>query len=91
MISLSQNRKSCNHSIEKSDIFALGIMLVEMIFGDRDLGKQIFDYENCELKLQFLLEKLVRIREEYSEYNDTIYDMFIGMLEIEEEDRFGFQ
>ena len=91
MISLSQNRKTSQHSTEKSDVFALGIMLVEMIFADHELGQQIFDCENCELKLQFLLEKLIRIREEYQEYNDTIYDMFIGMLEIEEEDRFSFQ
>lgn len=32
MISLSQGKNSPKHHVEKSDMFAFGIMLVEMIF-----------------------------------------------------------
>lgn len=37
MISLSQNRRIPKHTSEKSDVFALGIMLIQMMFGDREL------------------------------------------------------
>lgn len=53
-----------------------------MMFGDRELEETVFDYGNFELKLQPLLAKLLQIREEYHEYNDAIYSMFLGMLEI---------
>ena len=35
MISLSQGKTLPKHNPEKSDIFALGIMLVEMIFQEK--------------------------------------------------------
>jgi hypothetical protein len=61
MISLSQGKTVPKHSIEKSDVFALGIMLVEMIFQEK-LGC-MFDYQNFEISLKPLLEKLYMIRQ----------------------------
>ena len=53
MISLSQNRRKPKHNPEKSDIYALGIMLVEMVFQDK--LDEIFDYDNYEIRLNPLL------------------------------------
>lgn len=60
-MSLSQGRNLPKHTPEKSDVFALGIMLVEMIFQEK-LG-YIFDYQNFEINLKPLLEKLFHIRQ----------------------------
>lgn len=67
------------------------MILIQMMFGDQELEEQVFDYSTYELKLQPLLAKLLQIREEYQEYDDAIYNMFLGMLEIDENDRFTFQ
>ena len=58
MISLS--RPTMNYDGEKADVFALGIMLVEKIFGQSlDV---MYDYENFEIRLNPLLEKINRIK-----------------------------
>lgn len=61
MISLSQGRRIPRCDPYKADVFALGLMLVEIVFDD-PLGK-IYDYENFEIRLNPLLEKLQLIRE----------------------------
>jgi len=53
MIALSQNRQNPNYNTSKADIFALGIMLMEVIFGE-DL-EYIYDYHNFEIKLNPVL------------------------------------
>lgn len=60
-MSLSQGKSIPKHSAEKSDVFALGIILVEMIFQEK-LGF-MFDYQNFEISLKPLLEKLYMIRQ----------------------------
>jgi len=52
-------------------------MLVEMMFQEKI--DEIFDYQNFEIHLKPLLEKLYLIRQQYG---DNIYEMFIAMLEI---------
>ena len=86
MISLSQNRRIPKHNAEKSDMYALGIMLIEMI--SQNSLEEIFDYDNYEIRLNSLLEILLSIREQHG---DKVYQMFIGMLETEEADRFTFE
>lgn len=86
MISLSQGRTIPKHNAEKSDVYALGIMLVEIIFQEKLY--EIFDYDNYEIRLNPLLGKLLQIRQAYG---DAIYQIFIGMLETEEADRFTFE
>lgn len=56
-----------------------------MIFQEK-LG-HIFDYDNFEINLKPLLEKLFRIRQEYG---DQIYEVFLSMLEIEDSQRATF-
>ena len=58
MISLSQENPNPKIDMEKVDVFALGIMLVEIIFVDKLSG--IYDFENYEIRLNPLLEKLQR-------------------------------
>lgn len=53
MISLSQGRRIPKHNAEKSDMYALGIMLIEII-SQKDLS-EIFDYDNYEIRLNSLL------------------------------------
>lgn len=60
MIAFSQGRASPRYDASKADVFALGIMLVEIIF--QELLGFIYDYENFEIKLNPLLEKLQRIK-----------------------------
>jgi hypothetical protein len=60
MIGYSQNRPNPKYNPVKADVFALGLMLVEIIFGE-DLS-YIYDYQNFEIKLNPLLEKLQRVR-----------------------------
>ena len=78
MISLSQNRRMPKHNAEKSDMYALGIMLVEII--SQQSMEDIFDYDNYEIKLNSLLEILLQIRQQYGE---QVYQLFIGMLETD--------
>ena len=63
MIGLSQNRPSPKYDPMKADVFTLGIMLVEIIF--REELSFIYDYDNFEIRLNPLLEKLQRIKEEF--------------------------
>lgn len=86
MISLSQNKRIAKHNVEKSDVYALGIMLVEII--SQQNMEEIFDYDNFEIRLNSLLEVLLQIRQQYG---DQVYHLFIGMLETEEADRFSFE
>lgn len=86
MISLSQGRQVAKCDWIKSDMFALGIMLVEIIFMEQ-LG-YIYDYQNYQIRLNPLLEKLQKIKENFGE---EVASLFVGMLEIEEEDRYDFQ
>lgn len=86
MIAFSQNRPNPKYNTAKTDVFALGLMLVEIIFGES--LADIYDYQNFEIRLNPLLEKLQRIKEEFGE---EVASMLIGMLEIEEEDRLDFQ
>ena len=86
MISLSQGKRVAKHDEEKSDVYALGIMMVEIIFQEK--LNDIFDYDNYEIRLNSLLEKLLAIR---NDAGDDIYELFIGMLETDEADRFTFQ
>jgi len=53
MIALSQNRQNPYYNTSKADVYALGIMLMEVIFGE-DLG-YIYDYQNFEIKLNPVL------------------------------------
>lgn len=85
MIAYSQNRAVPKCDPVKTDVWALALLLVEIIFGDN--LAYIYDYQNFEIKLNPLLEKLQRIREEFG---DEVAALFISMLEIEEEDRFDF-
>jgi len=77
MISLSQNRQVAKCDPIKADMFSLGIMLVEIIFQEE--LSFIYDYENFEIKLNPLLEKLQQIKEHFGE---EVASMFVGMLEI---------
>lgn len=56
-----------------------------MIFGES--LSEIFDYENFEIKLKPLLVKLNTLRQEFG---DELYDIFLKMLELDEEQRIGF-
>lgn len=53
MIGFSQNRPNPKYNPIKTDVFALGLMLVEIIFGE-DLSA-IYDYQNYEIRLNPLL------------------------------------
>jgi hypothetical protein len=61
MVALSQNRAAPRHSAEKADVFALGVMLIEIVFQEK-LGA-MFDYARFEIALRPLLEKLFMIRQ----------------------------
>lgn len=52
-------------------------MLVEMVFQEK--LSHMFDYQNFEISLKPLLEKLYMIRQEYG---DQVYEMFLAMMEI---------
>lgn len=65
MIAFSQNRPNPKYNTAKTDVFALGLMLVEIIFGES--LTDIYDYQNFEIRLNPLLEKLQRIKEEFGE------------------------
>ena len=43
MLSLSQNKRNPKHDPEKSDVFAFGLMLVEIVFGEPITS--IYDFE----------------------------------------------
>ena len=77
MIGFSQNRSNPKYDPLKADVFSLGMMLVEIIF--REELNFIYDYENFEIRLNPLLEKLQRIKEEFGE---QVAALFVGMLEI---------
>lgn len=53
MIAYSQNKPNPKYSQVKADVFALGVMLVEIIFGEN--LSYIYDYHNFEIKLNPLL------------------------------------
>jgi hypothetical protein len=61
MIGFSQQRPNPKYDPIKTDVFALGLMLVEIVFKE-ELGF-IYDYQNFEIRLNPLLEKLQRIKE----------------------------
>ena len=75
MIAFSQGRQNPRYDAIKADVFALGIMLVEIIFQEQ-LGF-IYDYQNFEIRLNPLLEKLQRIKDEFGE---DVASLFVGML-----------
>lgn len=77
MIALSQNRGNPVYNLEKADVFALAMILVEIIF-QQDLA-EIYDFENYEMRLNPLLDKLKLIKENFGE---EVASLFIGMLEI---------
>ena len=77
MICYSQGRQTPKYDKIKADIFAFGIMLVEIIF--KEELESIYDYENFEIRLNPLLDKLQRIKEEFGE---EVSSLFVGMLEI---------
>ena len=75
MIALSQQRRNPRIDFEKADVFALGVMLVEIIFGKQ--LSTIYDYENFEIRLNPLLEFLQQIR---NTWGDEVTNMFVSML-----------
>lgn len=86
MINFSQGRNNPKYDPLKADVFSLGMMLVEVVF--KEELASIYDYENFEIRLNPLLEKLQMIK---SEFGDEVASLFVGMLEIEEEDRYSFE
>jgi hypothetical protein len=50
---------------EKADVFALGLMIVEIIFQEK--LDEIYDYENFNIYLNPLLEKITMIKENFGE------------------------
>ena len=86
MLSYSKRLEVADHDPVKSDVFALGLMLVEIVF--QESLEEIYDYENYEIKLKPLLEKLSQIR---GQFGDEVYEIFIRMLEIEEDDRADYE
>lgn len=85
MIALSQGLEIPRVDFEKADVFALGIMIVEMIFQEK--LDEIYDYENFQIYLNPLLEKISMIKESFGE---EFAKILISMLEIEETDRADF-
>lgn len=85
MMALSQGQDPAQGDQSKADMFALGIMLLEMVFGE-SLG-EIFDYEHFEIRLKPLLVKLNTLRQEFG---DELYAVFLRMLELDEEQRMDF-
>ena len=75
VIALSQQRRNPRIDFEKADVFALGVMLVEIIFGKQ--LSTIYDYENFEIRLNPLLEFLQQIR---NTWGDEVTNMFVSML-----------
>ena len=75
MIALSQQRRNPRIDFEKADVFALGVMLVEIIFGKQ--LSTIYDYDNFEIRLNPLLEFLQQIR---NTWGDEVTSMFVSML-----------
>lgn len=61
MMALSQGNDPSDCDLSKADMFAFGIMLIEMIFCES--LSEIFDYENFEIKLKPLLVKLNTLRQ----------------------------
>ncbi len=86
IIAISQDNSGPSYDIEKADMFALGIILIERIF--QESLSEIFDYDSFEIKLNPLLEKIQGIKEQFGE---EVAGLFIAMLEVEEEDRIGFE
>ena len=75
MINFSQGRNNPKYDPLKADVFALGMMLVEVVF--KEELTSIYDYENFEIRLNPLLEKLQLIK---SEFGDEVASLFVGML-----------
>ena len=63
-------------NVKKSDVFVFAIMMLEIIFCE-DLQSKIYDYQDPEIKLKPILEKMALIQETFPE---DIYLFFIGML-----------
>ena len=85
MMGLSQQKLYPKHNPIKSDMFALGIMVLEIIFQER--LDNVFDYMEFEIKLKPLLEKLNTVR---SQFGDHFYNVMLKMLELEEPERIDF-
>ena len=75
MISLAQNRAVPRCDPLKADVFALGLMLVEIVF--REELASIYDFQHFEMDLKPLLEKLSQIK---GEYGEEVGALFVGML-----------
>lgn len=82
---LSQGNENPKVDFEKADIFALGLMIVEMIFQEK--LDEIYDYENFNIYLNPLLEKITMIKENFGE---EFAQVLISMLEIDEANRITF-
>ena len=85
IMQLSQGGDPTDCDLTKADMFAFGIMLIEIVFGE-SMG-EIFDYENFEIKLKPLLTKLNTLRQEFGE---ALYEVFLRMLELDENQRIDF-
>jgi hypothetical protein len=86
MLSLSQQKLYPKHNPIKSDMFAFGLMILEIIFSER--LDSVFDYAEYEIKLKPLLEKLNILRHKFG---DSFYNIMLKMLELEENERIDFE
>lgn len=59
--SLKQGKSYPKHNSKKSDVFALGFMIMEIIFQQN--FSELFDYEKYEIKLTPLVEKLKTVKD----------------------------
>jgi hypothetical protein len=85
MINLSQGRPYRKSNRKKSDVFALGIMTLELIF--KVNLSDVFAYTQFEMLLGPILEKLKTIKLEFVE---ALSNIIMGMIELDEESRLDF-
>jgi hypothetical protein len=86
MINLSQGRPYRKSNRKKSDVFALGIMTLELIF--KVNMSDVFAYTQFEMFLGPILEKLKTIK---AEFGEALSNIILGMIELDEDSRLDFE
>jgi hypothetical protein len=77
MINLSQGRPYRKSNRKKSDVFALGIMTLELIF--KVNMSDVFAYTQFEMFLGPILEKLKTIK---AEFGEALSNIILGLLDM---------